>query len=186
LVEQETLKRTCAGARWRLRLDKIIARVYDKDIGPVIGHMPAHAVTDQDVRTILNTIAARGSYGMADKTRRYIKTAFTIGMRAHNIPGLNSPDFQRVGNPVDRVPSFYDSVVGDRHLSIEEIKRFWSDTIVQATSASTGTALLLTLRTNPLRKRSMSVFTGFADCRMSFSGRLSPLPAPSAIDGRTI
>lgn len=106
---------------------KIIARVYDKDIGPVIGHMPAHAVTDQDVMTILNTIAARGSYGMADKTRTYIKTAFTLGMRAHNIPGLNSPDFQLVGNPVDRVPSFYHSVVGDRHLSIEEIKRFWSE-----------------------------------------------------------
>jgi hypothetical protein len=138
---------------------KIIARVYDKDIGPVIGpmpahavtdqdvmtilntiaargsygmadktgHMPAHAVTDQNVMTILNTIAARGSYGMADKTRTYIKTAFTLGMRAHNIPGLNSSDFQLVGNPVDRVPSFYNSVVGDRHLSIEEIKRIWSE-----------------------------------------------------------
>ena len=106
---------------------KTIARVYDKDIGPVIGQMPAHAVTDQDVMTILNAIAARGSHGMADKTRTYIKTAFAIGMRAHNIPGLNSPDFQLVGNPVDRVPSFYHPVVGDRHLSIEEIKRFWSE-----------------------------------------------------------
>ena len=56
----------------------IITRVYDKDIGPVIGHMPAHAVTDQDVMTIHNTIAARGSYGMADKTRTCIKTAFTM------------------------------------------------------------------------------------------------------------
>ncbi|EHU4977824.1 TPA: tyrosine-type recombinase/integrase [Vibrio parahaemolyticus] len=100
----------------RLKHPNIPKRVYERDIGPIIGRKKIKSVTPLDIRTIIRNVANSGRPTVANDTLMYCKQLFNHGIKL----GLND------NNPASAF-SVNDAggVEGsrDRKLTLDEIKK---------------------------------------------------------------
>lgn len=100
----------------RLKHPNIPKRVYERDIGPIIGRKKIKSVTPLDIRTIIRNVANSGRPTVANDTLMYCKQLFNHGIKL----GLND------NNPAS---AFSVNDAGgveesrDRKLTLDEIKK---------------------------------------------------------------
>ena len=95
--------------------------------------MKAHArdIEPEDITDILRRMAARDLKATINRVRSYLHRAFKVGAQAHLDPVMQASDdavnFELKHNPVSIVPrkTEYERAL-DRHLSEDEILRFWN------------------------------------------------------------
>ncbi len=111
----------------------------DKDVLPVIGNIPAKAVTRQDVIRVLDVISTRGANRRADMARALISSIFGYGIDR----GLVSD------NPASGLRNRHDNQPRDVVASPDDIRRLWSamDNGEAAMSSAVATIVRLALLT---------------------------------------
>ncbi len=111
----------------------------DKDVLPVIGNIPAKAVTRQDVIRVLDVISTRGANRRADMARALISSIFGYGIDR----GLVSD------NPASGLRNRHDNQPRDVVASPDDIRRLWSamDNGEAAMSPAVATIVRLALLT---------------------------------------
>ena len=90
--------------------------VLGKDVLPVIGNIPARAVTRDDVIRVLDVISSRGANRRADTARTVISSIFSYGIDR----GLVSD------NPASGLRNRHDYQPRDVIASPEDMRRLWS------------------------------------------------------------
>ena len=90
--------------------------VLGKDVLPVIGNIPARAVTREDVIGVLDVISSRGANRRADTARTVISSIFSYGIDR----GLVSD------NPASGLRNRHDYQPRDVIASPEDMRRLWS------------------------------------------------------------
>lgn len=125
------------------RSAKDVRAAYDRDIGPVLGHLKAGDVTADQCADLLTDIAtgSRPAYAcgqsqrqrkpsarLADQTRSYLHAAFEFGRAAKKMPRWRRkvPTFDIGHNPVaDIRKAAPGSRARDRFLDKNEFRTFW-------------------------------------------------------------
>ncbi|WP_293269027.1 site-specific integrase [Neptunomonas sp.] len=98
----------------RLKHPNIPKRLYEKDIAPQIGDLPANEVSPRDIRTMIQTVASSGRPTIANDVLMYSKQLFRHGIKLDVL----------TSNPAE---AFSTTDAGgveksrDRRLSIEEL-----------------------------------------------------------------
>jgi integrase len=104
-------------------------RSFNYDVLPYLAaDLPANEVTAQDIKLILHRVYSRGSMIQANRLRSYLRAAFHFGMQHDNDPLTltSTTEFKLTSNPVDFVPpGTRFETVGDRTLTLEELRRVW-------------------------------------------------------------
>jgi len=122
-----------------------VRRIFGKHVKPMIGSRVAAEITTDDILDVLAPIAQRGALVHADNVRAYIRAAFEFGLHAETAPRWRGrvPHFGLVLNPVARTKkAVRRKPVGQRALSIDEVKQVWRGTGISA-SAHIAIKLLL-------------------------------------------
>ena len=134
------------------RSAKQVKSIYLRDIKPNIGHFKCCDVSTDQIIDILAQIENRGAPTLANRTRSYLRAAFTFGQHCKLSPrwkkNQDLPDFNININPVietKKAPG--ENRVGNNYLSKEEVKRLWSSIGVDAMSADMALALKLLIST---------------------------------------
>lgn len=86
-----------------------------RDVVPLIGDLPAEAVTARQIIEIQDQIDARGAKTTADRTRAAISSVFKYGLQRHIVPQ----------NPCAGLAKRADEIPRQRVLTREEMHRFW-------------------------------------------------------------
>ena len=106
-----------------------VRAVYERDIAPAIGSLKAHDITEDHCADIIAAVADRGALVLANRVRGYLVSAFNFGMEAKRIPRwrARAPEFEIIANPAAQTRKALDesSIVGERALSAEELRRVW-------------------------------------------------------------
>jgi hypothetical protein len=89
----------------------------------------AKDVTSGDIQQILARLVRRGVRRQVNLVRSYLSAAFQHGAKSDHDPtrlAHEGPIFEIIFNPVGQVPRKAEfENVGDRHLSVAELQRFW-------------------------------------------------------------
>ena len=89
----------------------------------------AKDVTAGDIQQILARLVRRGVRRQVNLVRSYLRAAFEHGTKSDHDPtrlAHDGPIFEIAVNPVGQVPRKPEfEKVGDRHLSADELRRFW-------------------------------------------------------------
>ena len=126
---------------------KEVRRIFDKEVGPVIGIKIACEVTAEDILDTLAPIVRRDARVHADNVRAYLHAAFEFGRNAKVSPRWRGriPDFNIVLNPVSTIKKQYKSKpAGKRSLDWAEAALIWTAPFLSVQSRQ---ALQLTLAT---------------------------------------
>ncbi len=134
------------------RSAKQVKSIYLRDIGPIIGHIKCCEVSTDQIVDILALIENRGAPTLANRTRSYLRAAFTFGQHCKSSPRWKKhqdlPEFNIRFNPViDTKKATGENRVGNNYLSKEEIKKLWHSIGVDAMSADMALAIKLLIST---------------------------------------
>jgi hypothetical protein len=109
--------------------------VLGKDVLPVIGNIPAKAVTREDVIKVLDGISARGSTRRADTARAVISSIFSYGLDR----GLVST------NPASGLRNRHDYQPRDVIATPEDIRQLWAAMATDEAAMSPAVATIVKL-----------------------------------------
>ena len=103
--------------------------LFDRDLLPVIGAMPAAEVRAEHIQAVLHRPLSRGARVQAEKLRDHINTVFRFGL-TYDLTPAAAGDEVRFGidrNPLDKIPMDRSARRGtrDRVLSWDEIRELW-------------------------------------------------------------
>jgi integrase len=113
------------------RSAKEVRRIFNKHINDLIGDIIAAEVTTDDILDVLTPIVQRGSLIHADNVRAYLRAAFEFGLHAAAATRWRGriPKFGLTHNPVvSTKKAVRRKPVGQRVLSVDEVKRVWHGT----------------------------------------------------------
>ncbi|MDD2740585.1 MAG: integrase arm-type DNA-binding domain-containing protein [Methylomonas lenta] len=134
------------------RSAKQVKSIYFRDIEPCIGHLKCSEVTTAHVIDIIATIENRGAPTLANRTRSYLRAAFTFGQHCKSSPRWNKnkerPDFNISINPViDTKKAPGENRVANNYLSKVDVSRLWGEIGVDAMSPDMALAIKLLIST---------------------------------------
>jgi len=137
-------------ANGRRSVDHVRRSLQTYVVGPFPGLMVTRAkvITPDDVREVVSRMLKQGVTTHANRVRSYLHAAFQHGLRRDHDPRNYLDRFVSFGltsNPVAAVPRQDDfERVGQRVLSIEEVKTLWEEAEGEL-GAVAGSTLLLAL-----------------------------------------
>lgn len=134
------------------RSAKQVKSIFFRDIEPYMGHTKCCDVTTDQITDILATIENRGAPTLANRTRSYLRAAFTFGQHCKLSPrwkkNSDLPDFKITINPViDSKKAPGENRVANNHLNKEQLKQLWNSIGVDAMSADMALAIKLLIAT---------------------------------------
>ncbi|MDO8844618.1 site-specific integrase [Methylicorpusculum sp.] len=134
------------------RAVKQVKSIYGRDIGPCIGHLKCCEVSSEHIIDIIATIENRGAPTLANRTRAYLRAAFTFGQHCKASPRWKKnkelPDFNISINPViDTKKAPGENRVANHHLNKEDVRKLWCLIGVAAMSPDMALAIKLLIAT---------------------------------------
>lgn len=134
------------------RSSKQVKSIYFRDIDPSIGQIKCCEVTTDQITDILATIENRGAPTLANRTRSYLRSAFTFGQHCNSLPrwkkNKDLPNFNIGINPViDTKKAVGENRVANNFLSKDEVKALWGSIGVDAMSADMALAIKFLIST---------------------------------------
>lgn len=134
------------------RSAKQVKAIFLRDISPTIGTNKTCKVTSEQISDIIASIENRGAPTLANRTRSYLRAAFTFGKNIKTSPRWRKkaevPEFNITTNPVlETVRAKGEKRAGQNFLTKDDVKKLWNSIGVEAMSADLALAIKLILST---------------------------------------
>jgi len=134
------------------RSAKQVRSIFLRDISPKIGTLKTSAINSDHISDIIAIIENRGAPTLANRTRSYLRAAFSFGKDCKTSPRWKRnkyiPDFNITINPVlDTVKAKGENRAGHNFLSKGDLQKLWKSIGVDAMSADLALAVKLIIST---------------------------------------